>query len=72
MSIVELKEFCNNRNVKFAISTAYADGSNGALDLANLVLTDEINENLEIVETSGNQNNMLITWNFDLMPNEEK
>jgi len=40
-----IKEFCNNKSIKFAISSAYLDGGEGAIDLANMVLDTLNNEN---------------------------
>lgn len=40
-----IKDFCNNKSIKFAISSAYIDGGEGAIDLANMVLDTLDSEN---------------------------
>ncbi len=40
-----VKDFCLNNNVKFAVSTAYTDGGDGAITLAEEVLKTLENEN---------------------------
>lgn len=43
--IEKVKEFCEKKNVKFAVSTAYKDGSKGAESLAKIVLDETKKEN---------------------------
>ncbi len=43
--IEKVREFCEKENVKFAISTAYKDGSKGAIDLAQIVLNETEKQN---------------------------
>ena len=34
-----IKEYCKNRNVEFTVNTSYIDGEDGALDLANKIVS---------------------------------